>query len=60
MQNADVYLMDEPFQGVDACTERAIVDILREMRRTGKTLIIVHHDLQTVEELKSTSIWLQC
>ncbi len=50
VQNADVYLMDEPFQGVDARTERAIVEILREIRRAGKTLIIVHHDLQTVEE----------
>ena len=50
VQNADVYLMDEPFQGVDARTERAIVEILREIRAQGKTLIIVHHDLQTVEE----------
>ena len=50
VQNADIYLMDEPFQGVDARTERAIVQILRQMRQQGRTLIIVHHDLQTVEE----------
>ncbi|TVR30605.1 MAG: metal ABC transporter ATP-binding protein [Spirochaetaceae bacterium] len=50
VQNADIYLMDEPFQGVDARTERAIVQILRQMRQQGRTLLIVHHDLQTVEE----------
>lgn len=46
-QDADLYLMDEPFAGVDAATEGAIVDLLREMRRTGRTVIVVHHDLQT-------------
>ena len=50
VQDADVYLMDEPFQGVDATTERAIVDILRELRSRGKTVVVVHHDLQTVPE----------
>ncbi len=49
-QDADIYLMDEPFQGVDATTERAIVEILRELRATGKTVVAVHHDLQTVAE----------
>jgi manganese/zinc/iron transport system ATP- binding protein len=49
-QNADLYLMDEPFAGVDAATERAIVAILRELRRQGKTTLVVHHDLQTVPE----------
>lgn len=49
-QNADLYLMDEPFAGVDAATERAIVDILRELRSSGKTVVVVHHDLQTVHE----------
>ncbi len=47
-QDADLYLMDEPFAGVDAATESAIVELLREMRRAGKTVIVVHHDLQTV------------
>lgn len=49
-QNADLYFMDEPFAGVDASTERAIVDILRALRESGKTVIVVHHDLQTVHE----------
>jgi manganese/zinc/iron transport system ATP- binding protein len=50
VQNADVYLMDEPFAGVDAATERAIVELLRELRSAGKTALVVHHDLQTVAE----------
>jgi manganese/zinc/iron transport system ATP- binding protein len=50
VQDADVYFMDEPFQGVDATTERAIVDILRSLRERGKTIVAVHHDLQTVPE----------
>ncbi len=50
VQDADVFLMDEPFQGVDATTERAIVDLLRSLRKRGKTVIVVHHDLQTVPE----------
>lgn len=49
-QGADLYFMDEPFAGVDAATERAIVAILRELRTAGKTVLVVHHDLQTVEE----------
>ena len=50
VQNALVYFMDEPFQGVDATTEIAIINILKELRRSGKTLVVVHHDLQTVPE----------
>ena len=50
VQNAAIYFMDEPFQGVDATTEKAIVNILKELRKTGKTVIVVHHDLQTVPE----------
>ena len=42
--------MDEPFQGVDATTERAIIELLRELRGAGKTVVAVHHDLQTVPE----------
>ncbi len=49
-QEADLYFMDEPFAGVDAATERAIVEVLRELRDTGKTVIVVHHDLQTVPQ----------
>jgi len=50
VQDAMVYLMDEPFAGVDAMTERAIVDLLKELRSAGKTVIVVHHDLHTVSE----------
>ena len=49
-QEADLYFMDEPFAGVDAATERAIVDVLRELRARGKSVVAVHHDLQTVKE----------
>lgn len=50
VQDAQVYFMDEPFQGVDATTERAIVALLQELRIQGKTVVVVHHDLQTVRE----------
>lgn len=50
VQDADLYLMDEPFAAVDAATELAIVDILREMKRTGKTAVVIHHDLQSVRQ----------
>jgi manganese/zinc/iron transport system ATP- binding protein len=50
VQDAQIYFMDEPFAAVDAVTERAIVNILRELRERGKTVIVVHHDLQTVTE----------
>jgi manganese/zinc/iron transport system ATP- binding protein len=50
VQRADLYLMDEPFAGVDAATERSIVELLRELRRAGKTAMVVHHDLETVPE----------
>lgn len=49
-QEADLYFMDEPFAGVDAATERAIVELLRDLKAQGKTVICVHHDLQTVRE----------
>ena len=48
VQEADIYLMDEPFQGVDSTTEKSIVNILKKLKSEGKTLIVVHHDLQTV------------
>jgi manganese/zinc/iron transport system ATP- binding protein len=50
VQNAHIYFMDEPFQGVDATTERAIIALLQELRGEGKTVVVVHHDLQTVPE----------
>jgi manganese/zinc/iron transport system ATP- binding protein len=49
-QQADLYFMDEPFAGVDAATERAIVEVLRDVRAGGGTVVAVHHDLQTVAE----------
>lgn len=48
-QNADIYFLDEPFAGVDASTEKAIVQILQKLSKEGKTIIVVHHDLQSVE-----------
>ncbi|EPY08350.1 MntB [Paenibacillus alvei TS-15] len=49
-QNADIYFMDEPFVGVDAMTEKAIITLLNELKRQGKTVLVVHHDLATVKE----------
>ncbi len=49
-QNADIYFMDEPFAGVDIATETAIIELLRTMRDQGKTVVVVHHDLQSAAE----------
>jgi manganese/zinc/iron transport system ATP- binding protein len=49
-QESDLYLMDEPFAGVDAATESAMIAILRELRSRGKTLLVVHHDLSSVKD----------
>jgi len=49
-QDADLYFMDEPFAGVDAVTEEAILRVLHELKEHGKTVVIVHHDLQTVRD----------
>jgi len=57
-QQSRIYLMDEPFAGVDASTEKAIVVLLRELREQGSTLIVVHHDLQTVPEYFDTVMLL--
>lgn len=46
-QEAELYFMDEPFSGVDAATESAIITVLRELRDRGRTLLVVHHDLPT-------------
>lgn len=50
VQDADLYFMDEPFAAVDAATEAAIVELLRDMRSAGKTALVVHHDLQSVPD----------
>jgi len=48
VQDAELYLMDEPFAGVDATTEKTIIELLRRLRSQGRTVLVVHHDLQTV------------
>jgi manganese/zinc/iron transport system ATP- binding protein len=48
-QEADIYFLDEPFAGVDLATERIIIQLLQELRAKGKTVFVVHHDLNTVE-----------
>ncbi|QYR19122.1 metal ABC transporter ATP-binding protein [Paenibacillus sp. sptzw28] len=49
-QDANLYFMDEPFVGVDAATEKAIISLLNELKTQGKTVLVVHHDLATVKE----------
>ncbi len=49
-QQADLYLLDEPFAGVDAATEKAIISVLKSLRAEGKTVVAVHHDLATVAD----------
>lgn len=49
-QDADLYLLDEPFAGVDAATERAIINVLQELKSDGRSVIAVHHDLSTVRD----------
>ena len=50
VQDADLYLMDEPLAAVDAATEATIVDLLKQMQNDGKTAVVIHHDLQTVAD----------
>jgi manganese/zinc/iron transport system ATP- binding protein len=49
-QDASIYLMDEPFAGVDAATEKAIIELLKDLKDKRKTVLVVHHDLNTAEE----------
>lgn len=48
-QQAEIFLLDEPFVGIDITTEETIIRILKELAAQGKTLLVVHHDLSTVE-----------
>jgi manganese/zinc/iron transport system ATP- binding protein len=57
-QQASLYIMDEPFVGVDAATEEALLELLTEMKNQGKTVVIVHHDLQTAYEYFNWTILL--
>ncbi len=50
IQQSEIYFMDEPFKGVDAQTEKSIIALLKALKKQGKTVIVVHHDLQTVDE----------
>jgi manganese/zinc/iron transport system ATP- binding protein len=50
VQEPDLFLLDEPFAGVDLATEKALVDLLKTLRQSGKTIVVVHHDLPTVTE----------
>jgi manganese/zinc/iron transport system ATP- binding protein len=49
-QDADLYLLDEPFAGVDAATEKAIIGVLKSLKSEGRTVVAVHHDLATVPD----------
>jgi manganese/zinc/iron transport system ATP- binding protein len=49
-QESRIYLMDEPFVGVDAATESAIIELLRNLKDQKRTLLVVHHDLQTAPD----------
>jgi manganese/zinc/iron transport system ATP- binding protein len=51
IQEADLYLMDEPFTGIDVASSKTIISILQGLRDQGKTIFIVHHDLQSVVEI---------
>lgn len=58
VQDADVYFMDEPFAAVDAATEQAIVELLKDLQSRGKTCLVVHHDLATVPQYFDWSVLL--
>ncbi len=58
LQDADIYFLDEPFAGIDITTEKLIVDILKELAAEGKTIFVVHHDLNTVESYFDFAILL--
>jgi manganese/iron transport system ATP-binding protein/manganese/zinc/iron transport system ATP- binding protein len=58
-QGADILLLDEPFAGVDAATERAILDVLEQTKHAGRTLVVVHHDLATAAEYFDSLILLK-
>lgn len=57
-QEADLFLFDEPFVGVDMATEEKIISIMKSLAKSGKTILVVHHDLTTVEEYFSKVIMI--
>ncbi len=58
IQEADIYLMDEPFTGIDVSSTKTIIEIFQQLRAEGKTLLVVHHDLATVEQIFDWAILL--
>ncbi len=58
VQDADLFLLDEPFAGVDMATEKAIMQLLKAQKKLGKTILVIHHDLSTVEEYFEWSVLL--
>ena len=58
IQNADLYFLDEPFKGVDAATEKTVMALLKSLKKQGKTIIVVHHDLQTAPEYFDSIVFL--
>lgn len=57
-QEAEIYFMDEPFAGVDMASEKAIIEILYEMKKEGKTIFVVHHDLQSAMDYFDWMVFL--
>jgi manganese/zinc/iron transport system ATP- binding protein len=58
VQDADLYLLDEPFSAVDMATETVLVEVFKKLKNKGKTLIVVHHDLQSIETVFDSVILL--
>ena len=57
-QEAEIYVMDEPFVGVDTTTEEIILNILTDLKKNGKTMLVVHHDLETVQHYFDSAVLL--
>ena len=51
MQDPDLYLLDEPFTGIDAATENVLIMLFKKLQAKGKTICMVHHDLQSVTKI---------
>ena len=58
IQNPDIYLLDEPFAGVDLPSQQLIINLLKKLTGEGKTVVIVHHDLMTAQSLFDTILWV--
>lgn len=58
IQDPEIYLLDEPFAGVDLPSQQQIIGVLKELQKEGKTVIIVHHDLTNARNLFDTVVWI--